>query len=67
MPIDIGKVFSTVPLRVTVSWCVASSAVATSVSPVWKLDTVPPASTVTAVWAGQKLNGRQRSCVGVIQ
>jgi hypothetical protein len=46
------------------SWCVASSALATNVSPVWKLDTVPPASTVTAVWAGQKLSGRQRSCVG---
>ena len=31
--------------------------------PVWKLDTAPPVSTVTAVWAGQ-VSGRQRSCVG---
>jgi hypothetical protein len=33
-------------------------AVAIRVSPVWKLDTAPPASTVTPVCAGQNVSGR---------
>jgi hypothetical protein len=37
------------------------SAVATSDSPVRKLDLAPLASTLTTVFAGQKASGRQRS------
>ena len=67
LPIDTGNVFSTVPLRTTVIWWVALSTVATNDSPVRKLDLVPPASTLTAVFAGQKSIGRQRSWVSLSQ
>ena len=67
MPIDTGNVFSTTPLRVTVIWWVASSMVAISESPTRKFDRVPLASMLTTVPAGQKLYGRQRTWVSVVQ
>ena len=66
-PIDTGKVFSTLPLRVTVIWWVLSSIVATSESPTRKPDLAPLASMLTTVPAGQKLYGRQRTWVSVVQ
>ena len=67
LPIDTGNVFSTLPLRLTVIWCVLSSMVATSDSPVRKLDLAPLASMRTVVLAGQKSIGRQRTWVSLIQ
>ena len=55
IPVDTGKVFTTLPLRVMVIWWVASFTVATSASPTRKLDRAPLASMLTTVLAGQKL------------
>jgi hypothetical protein len=50
-----------------VIWWVALSAVAIKASPVVKLDVLPAASIFTVVCAGQKSNGRQRTCLSFIQ
>ena len=51
----------------TVIWWVLSSIVATSESPTRKPDLAPLASMLTTVPAGQKLYGRQRTWVSVVQ
>ena len=67
LPIDTGNVFSTLPLREMTIWWVLSSMVATSDSPVRKLDLAPLASMLTVVFAGQKSIGRHRTWVSLIQ
>jgi hypothetical protein len=55
------------PFRLTVIWWVLSSIVATSDSPVRKVDLAPLASIRTVVSLGQKSKGRQRTWVSLIQ